>query len=204
MKTAVLILAMVFYSLPAFAHKISAFVDVEGDTVSVFSYFSDGTPAKHAKVDVYDEKTGKLILSGKTDKKGEFHFTVKKPSNYKIVVEAELGHRAVAEVKEGEFGGGPESTGEIEKTETVQPGKEHKQEAISNITEEELRKIIRKEVEAQLKPIHQELLNLKIALSKITFKDIFSGLGWILGIFGAAALVYARKEKGKQDGFTKK
>ena len=170
MKKVTVILAVIFFSLPAFAHKISAFLDVEGNKVTVISYFNDGTPIKNGKVEVYDEKTGKLILTGRTNDEGEFSFSVKKPSDYKVVVVAELGHKATAEVKASEFSGGDA---------------------------EELRKILREELRAQLKPIHQRLLNIEMNLSKVSFTDIFAGIGWILGIFGAAALVYSRKQNGK-------
>ena len=170
MKKLIIILIAILFSVPALAHKISAFLDVEGNKVTVISYFNDGTPVKNGKVEVYDEKTGKLILTGRTNNEGEFSFSVKKPSDYKVVVVAELGHKATAEVKASEFSGGDA---------------------------EELRKILREELRAQLKPIHQRLLNIEMNLSKVSFTDIFAGIGWILGIFGAAALVYSRKQNGK-------
>ena len=180
MKKVTVILAVIFFSLPAFAHKISAFLDVEGNKVTVISYFNDGTPIKNGKVEVYDEKTGKLILTGRTNDEGEFSFSVKKPSDYKVVVVAELGHKATAEVKASEFS-----------------GNQSVQVTDSTVNTEELRKILREELRAQLKPIHQRLLNIEMNLSKVSFTDIFAGIGWILGIFGAAALVYSRKQNGK-------
>ncbi|WP_163327942.1 carboxypeptidase-like regulatory domain-containing protein [Desulfurobacterium thermolithotrophum] len=200
MKKIALIIAVVLFSLPAFAHKISAFVDVEGNKVSVMSYFNDGTPVKNGKVEVYDEKTNKLILTGKTNSEGEFSFTVKKPSDYKVVVVAELGHKTTAEIKQSEFGGISEvaennGNENIEKKETSQEISQKTENPTINT--EELKKIIREELNNQLKPIHQKLLDIDMELSKVSFKDIFAGIGWILGIFGAAALVYSRKQNGK-------
>ena len=100
---------IILWSSLAWAHKISAFLDTEGNKVTVFAYFNDGTPVKKGKVEVYDH-TGKLILTGKTNSEGEFVFTVPRPDNYKVVVIAELGHRAVAElIKEDLSGGGEQS-----------------------------------------------------------------------------------------------
>ena len=200
MKKVTVILAVIFFSLPAFAHKISAFVDVEGNRVTVISYFNDGTPVKNGKAEVYDEETGKLILTGRTNNKGEFSFSVKKPSDYKVVVVAELGHKATAEVKASEFGKNSENIEDTEKSETSQETLQKAQSVQvtdSTINTEELRKIIREELKAQLKPIRQRLLNIEINLSKVSFNDIFAGIGWILGIFGAAALVYSREKNGK-------
>ncbi len=196
-----LVLFCIFYcSSIAFAHKISAFLDVEGNKVTVYSYFNDGTPVKRGKVEVYDS-TGKLILTGKTNSEGEFVFTVPKPDNYKIVVIAELGHRAVAELKKEDLSGGGEETAEKSEEATVvkeEKKVEKKENEVSNIvaasiSEDKLKQIIREELKRELKPIHQELLGIKEELSSVSFKDVFSGLGWILGIFGGAALVYARK-----------
>ncbi len=181
--------ASVFLSSLAFAHKISAFLDVEGNKVTVYSYFSDGTPVKKGQVEVYDS-TGKLILKGQTDLNGKFVFTVPKPDNYKVVVNAELGHRAVAEVKKEDFTGEEEQIAE----KSEEPGKKQEQlDVAASISENKLKQIVREELKRELKPIHQELLGIKKELSSVSFKDVFSGLGWILGIFGGAALVYARK-----------
>lgn len=200
MKKFTVILAVILFSLPAFAHKVSAFLDVEGNKVTVISYFNDGTPIKNGKVEVYDEKTGKLILTGRTNNEGEFSFSVKKPSDYKVVVVAELGHKATAEVKASEFSENPENVEDTEKSETSQETLQKAQSVQvtgSTINTEELRKILREELKTQLKPIHQKLLNIEMNLSKVSFNDIFAGIGWILGIFGAAALVYSRKQNGK-------
>jgi len=40
------------------------------------------------------DSTGKELLNGKTDTKGEFSFKVPKPDDLKIVLEAGMGHRA--------------------------------------------------------------------------------------------------------------
>jgi len=171
-KFLLIIVLSLSVSSVAFAHKISAFVDVNGNSVSLISYFSDGTPAKNAEVVVYDSK-GNVVLRGKTDKKGEFDFKIGKSGNYKVVVNAELGHRAVA---------------------TFQIGKEEKgQESgtVSNVSE------IRKAIREELQPIRRELLKLEEEESSISYKDVVGGLGWIVGMFGALMFGYCR---GKGNG----
>ncbi len=184
-KLFILILLVLFPSL-SFAHKISAFVDVEGNSVSIESYFSDGTPAKHAEVIVYDSK-GNVILKGKTDKEGKFSFKISKPGTYRAVVNAELGHRTETTFHVGEVSKGSQvkKSNKLERKESTKRIKEN------SINTEELRKIIREE----LHPIHVELLKLEEEESSISYKDIFGGLGWIVGIFGAFMFGYCYRRK---------
>ncbi len=195
-KTVLLILlsALAIFASPkkAFAHKISAFADVQDNKVSVLSYFSDGSPVRYGKVSVYDEKTGKLILSGNTTKDGQFSFKVPKPSNYKIVVNAELGHRAVVEVKKDEFSTTASAAPEESSEQGFEQQQEQGQSQASQISNKQLQKIVREAVRQELKPIHAELMQIEIAMSKPSLKDVIGGLGWIFGIFGVAALIYSR------------
>jgi nickel transport protein len=64
-------------NLPAFAHKVTIFAWVDGDTVFTESKFSGGKKAINAQVLVFD-RDGKQLLEGKTDSKGEFSFKVPK------------------------------------------------------------------------------------------------------------------------------
>ncbi len=231
-KQFIYLLVFIFLLIPltCFAHKISAFVDVEGNKITVYSYFNDGTPIKHGEVDVYNEDTNRLVLKGKTNEQGEFTFTVPAKANYKIVVTAELGHRAVAYVKEDEITierktssapvSGKEKSGSKESLKTTgkatkkvsnqsQASSEapQKQEittslktiAYSGISKAELEKVVRKvvkeELKAELKPLRMELLSIEEAMSKPSLRDIIGGLGWVLGIFGAAGLILSRRNK---------
>jgi nickel transport protein len=180
------LIAFLFLLLPlsAFAHKISAFVDFEGDKVTVMSYFSDGAPVKGGKVEVYDKKTGELLLTGKTDENGEFSFKLEKPTDLKVVVTGELGHKAVSEVEQTA-------------TETKSMVAEEKTGEVQKVDSELLRKILREEIERQLKPIRVELFEIRKGIEGTSFKDIFAGFGWILGIFGAVALVLSRRKDEK-------
>ena len=173
-------LLLFFLSAQSFAHKISAFVDVEDGNVSIVSYFSDGTPAKNAKVTVYDA-TGRVVLTGKTNREGEFDFNLKKPGSYRAVVLAELGHRATVDFTVG-------STGVERGAEKQKPAS--REESIKQrrapADEETIRQVLREE----LRPIHRELLKLEERENSISYKDVIGGLGWIAGIFGAFMFGY--------------
>jgi nickel transport protein len=191
-KLVIFFLVILLSSVNALAHKISAFLDIEGNKVSLYSYFNNGNPVKNGKVEVYDEKTGKLVLTGKTDENGEFSFEIPKVSDYKVVVVAELGHKTVAKIKASDFSGSFQENNE-ETEEMTSKSEAQTQDiqhiATTNLTKEEIRKIVKEE----LKPIHQKLLDIEVKISEVSFKDIFGGLGWILGIFGAYSLALSRK-----------
>ncbi|MEO2068925.1 MAG: carboxypeptidase-like regulatory domain-containing protein [Desulfurobacteriaceae bacterium] len=198
MRKMVMAFLIIFFSLSsvsAFAHKISAFVDVEGNKVNLYSYFNSGEPVKNGKVEVYDEKTGKLILTGKTDENGEFSFELPKVSNYKVIVVAELGHKTVAEIKASDFSGSSKESNE-ETEEMTSKNEAQIQDtqhiAAANLSKEEIRKIVKEE----LKPIHQKLLDIEMKISEVSLKDIFGGLGWILGIFGAYLAISRKRNEG--------
>ncbi len=180
-RLTVLVFLLLFYlSAQSFAHKISTFVDVEDGNVSIVSYFSDGTPAKNAKITVYDA-TGKVVLTGKTNREGEFDFSLKKPGSYRAVVLAELGHRATVDFAVGGTGieGGAEKQKSVGRKGNVNQNR-------ASADEETIRQVLREE----LCPIHRELLKLEGKENSISYKDVIGGLGWIAGIFGAFMFGY--------------
>jgi nickel transport protein len=75
------------------AHRVNVFAWVEGDTVFVECKYPDGTKVHAGVIRVLDS-SGKELLNGKTNAKGEFSFKVPKPDDLKIVLEAGMGHRA--------------------------------------------------------------------------------------------------------------
>jgi nickel transport protein len=188
-KLFLLFVFLMAFTSSAFAHKISAFVDVEDNTVHLVSYFSDGTPVKHGKVKVLNS-AGKVVLTGTTNDKGEFDFTLKKPGTYTAVVIAELGHRAKAQFTVGEAWSASNTSNSGSSTSAAAPSPTASSKGVA-VSERELRKIIREELD----PIHKELMKIEEQNAKISFKDVVGGLGWIMGIFGAAALALSYRRK---------
>jgi len=88
-----LIILVILFDMPAFAHKVSIFAWVEGDTVYTQSKFSKGKRVKNSSVIVFDSDGNKL-LEGKTDDKGEFSFKIPKQTALKVVLKASMGHMA--------------------------------------------------------------------------------------------------------------
>ncbi|WP_457679727.1 DUF1416 domain-containing protein [Thermovibrio sp.] len=188
-RLAYLFALLIAFTLPALAHKISAFVDVDDGQVNLVSYFSDGTPVKNGEVKVYDQ-SGKLVLEGKTNQNGEFDFKLK-PGEYKAVVIAELGHRTQVSFSVGGEKGAPTK-------ESKESGKKREvktAELKTPTSEKELRRVIRQELE----PIRRELLKIEEKQSSISLSDVVGGLGWIVGIFGAYAFGLSRRRGDREN-----
>ncbi len=203
-----------------FAHKINAFYDIEDGKIIISSYFSDGKPTKNAKVKIIDESNGKVVIKGKTNEKGEFICKLLPPSNYKVIVEGELGHRAVTEIlKEDILDSLEENISENQnnlsnmnkfnitkiKSNMSNNSKENvysKSFNINIITNNQnviLQKLSKleedlKKVKLQNKYIKRKFLELEENLSKPNLINILGGIGWILGIFGGIALVACKRK----------
>ena len=76
----------------AYAHKVTVFAWVEGDTVHTESKFSGGRRARQATIEVYDDQD-KRLLTGQTDDNGQFSFKIPEDSALRIVLHAGMGHQ---------------------------------------------------------------------------------------------------------------
>ncbi len=171
-----------------YAHKITTFAYVEDGIVHTETYFSGGTKAKHAKVEVYDAKTGKLLLTGKTDKQGEFDFKPPLITDLKIVVDAEMGHRAIALVKASDLkegGVGEEVSSKPGPSPSFQTSTSAAPAQISN---DVLRQIVREEVKKEVAPLLKQIVEIKEDLSRPSLTTVVGGIGYIFGIFGLWAI----------------
>ncbi len=168
----------------AHAHKITTFVYIDSTgVVHTETYFSDGTKAKNAKVRVYDNSTGKLLLQGTTNNKGIYNFKVPKITDLKIVVDAELGHRSVTIIKKKRLSG-------LSQPPTTSP-KLSKTPPLQNTYSA---KAIDKALDKKLKPIYTMLIDIQQKLSKPTMAEVVGGIGYIVGIFGLVAFILSRRK----------
>ena len=101
-----LLFALVFlllWTAPCLAHKVNLFAYVEGETVYVESYFPDGRAVANGKIEVFDaDKT--LLLEGRTDSEGLFHFLIPKYDSLSIVLDASMGHKTTYQINRQELG----------------------------------------------------------------------------------------------------
>jgi nickel transport protein len=199
----IVICVLCFPFKPAHAHGVNVFAWVEGDTVYVESKFSGGKKVKAGKIIVTDSQDAEL-LKGTTNDQGEFSFKIPKKTALKIVLLAGAGHRAewVIPVSEIDLPDKKELPLE-EKTaknefpastkSKIKPNAAENMQPLSGLTEKELQAVVEEAVEKKLKPVMKILAESQ--LRGPTVKDIFSGIGYIIGLVGIVAYMHSRKKK---------
>ena len=187
----------------ALAHRMNVFAWVDGDTVHVESKFAGGKKVKAGKIVVMDSQ-GNEILSGITDDQGEFSFTIPMRTGLKIVLIAGQGHRAEWTIPASEMEGLPLGTDVTGTTETTMQSQ--KQTIASELSAEvkpvsstpvlklqDVEAVIETVLDRKLKPVTKMLA--EAHHEGPTVRDIFGGIGYILGLVGIAAYVHRRKKK---------
>ena len=164
------------------AHRVLLTAYVEGDTVFVESGFSDGTLCRDATIEVFDP-SGKKLLEGKTNEKGEFSFKPPQKTDLRLVLDAGMGHRAEYTVPAGEL---PEIAGETRKP-------EGSSDAVALIDLKEIESIVDRVIQKRLHPLIQLVAKSQLKTG-FSATEIFGGIGYILGLAGIA--MYFRYRKG--------
>jgi nickel transport protein len=187
----------------AYAHRVNVFAWVEADTVYVESKFPSGKKVKAGRILVMDSQ-GKELLSGLTNDEGEFSFKVPKRTDLRIVLIAGQGHQAEWTVRASEIANltsktasetGAEKAIPSESTKSVSKPSEETSTTAPQLTDKskELEAVIETVLDRKLKPITRMLADIR--QQGPTVRDIFAGIGYILGLVGIAAYVQSRKKK---------
>lgn len=185
----------VIFTGTANAHKFIVTAWVEGDTVYLESGFGDGSPAKNAKVFVYDDKNNELLAS-RTNELGEYSFKVPKKISMRILVDAAMGHQS-------------EVTIPVEDLEDVSPGAgeasaEQEAESVTRkqaqpmmtggFTAGDIQLAIEKALDKKLRPVIKKLV--KSEAHGPSINDILGGMGYIFGLVGVGTYFNYRRKKG--------
>lgn len=202
------VLSVILFSGPAWAHKVTIFAWVEGDTVHTQSKFSGGKPAKNSTVVVYDDE-GNQLLEGKTDDKGAFSFQVPQKTALTVALKASMGHLAEWKISAEEIAGEPPDVGsgaESRPSEAVsvlsdRPLPEGQRGgdrtvivAGPGLSREEAKALMDEALDKKLAPIFRILA--ESVDRGPTMGDIVGGLGYIVGLMGVA-LYATNRGRGK-------
>lgn len=160
-------LTIFLMAMGAQAHKLNILALADGNTLSVNSYFVDGTPCMNCSFKITDH-AGVVFAEGKLAKDGTFSKTGNLPDKLDVVVDAGLGHRAEQEVDVK----GSSDSDSIDDTSSAQ-----------SADNGEIRKIVRQELNRQTVEIMAA-----IDKSHSNADKIIAGIGYLLGIFGLMAL----------------
>jgi len=187
----------------AFAHRVSIFAWVDGDTIYVESEFSGGRKVNSGKIAVIDPQ-GVELLSGLTNAAGEFSFKIPQRTDLKIVLNAGQGHRGEWTIHAAEMADLPFGTASGAGSEKAAPSEQKNAVSKTSAADEtaapgavmspkDLEAVIESVLDQKLKPITRMLADLQQQGPSI--KDIFAGIGYIFGLVGIAAYVQSRKKK---------
>jgi len=181
-----LILALLIGS-NALAHKVNVFAYAEDGMVHTESYFSDGRKVMDSTVEVFDAQNNKLLLTGRTDKNGEFSFKIPQATGLRIVLTASMGHKNEYFLSEDEVRDaiGIAKVPEKSPPERVETEKmEEFPEAVTQVYGERLEALMEQVVEKKTAPIMKKLLKIEEQMQKPSLQDIIGGLGYIVGLMG--------------------
>lgn len=184
LKIAVICLtASLFLASPARTHRINLFCWTEKGQISCEASFSGDNPVQGGKIEVR-QKTGTILVSGKTDKQGAFSFSAPQEDHgdLKVAVDAGMGHKSTWTIEADEYleRGEPEA-----KNSKKSPREEGgSTDRASNTDKQDLRAMIQDVLNKELAPVKKELAGLR--QSRTTLQDIISGIGYILGLMGIA------------------
>ncbi|MBU4344847.1 MAG: hypothetical protein L6247_05575 [Desulfobacteraceae bacterium] len=192
-----LILPIIFHTAPAFAHKVTIFAWVEGDTIYTQSKFSKGRKAKGSLVTVFDMEGNKL-LEGTTDEKGECSFKIPKKTGLKVVLKASMGHMAEWKIPVDEIVAAQASQNKTPESgvisDTTSPSNRTPISGSTSLQREEIRRLIDESLDQKLGPIISMLADSQDQDPGIS--EVMGGIGYIFGLIGVA-LYFANRRKTK-------
>ncbi len=197
-----LALAMIFFSSPSnsFAHRVSIFAWVDGNTVHTESKFSGSKMVKGGAIKVFDMENN-LLLEGTTDDNGVFSFEIPERVPLRIELQAGAGHGNEWLISADEIGASePGSAVEAESAALAPaPGIPDDKTALEpRMSKEEMEEMVERAVEKavdqKLKPVMKILSDMSD--SGPTMSDIIGGIGYIIGLVGIGAYFGSRRKTG--------
>ncbi len=177
---AVLAFVLVLAAPPALAHKVIAAAYPAGDGIEGEVGFSNGDMAADTPVQVFDE-TGALMGEARTDADGFFVYTPTRKVTHVFKADLGAGHVATFTLDAADVPA-PTKTG----AEAASTG-----DAISARGSADLEALIARAVRDEMRPLRRELTAFK---EKNDLQTVLGGIGYILGLFGLAFFLMARRQ----------
>ncbi len=180
--------------VPALAHKLYVFAQVEGNSIQGRAYFPGDVPAQESVV-IARDPSGRELGRTTTDNEGKFTFPAREHVDYCLTAETPDGHRATYTVRAAELPDnlpGSASTtasgAEVVSQETNHSG----MPATSAGKENE-------PVGGQLSELRKQIQELRRQIyesdQRLRFRDFLGGIGFILGLAGVAFYMKARGKR---------
>ena len=185
----------------AMAHRANIFAWEDGGNIRVECSFSGGKPTMNAPITVTDVASGEELAKFKTDGEGMGAFPIPDKAranrlDLRLELMAGEGHRGEWVITADEYLGAAPDTASTEAAPEPQAAQSAAAPASTTaataaVDEAALKRIVDDALAKRLAPINRHLASLADPAPGI--RDIVGGIGWILGLFGIAALVRSRK-----------
>lgn len=196
----------------ALAHKVSVFAYVDGPNLVIDAFYSKSNKVNHGKITVQDAATGEDYLHATTDENGALTIPVPTKAiiakaDLRILLVAGEGHQNDVLVKASEYAGltAPKHSASpaakpLAKAETKpSPTSARPADAqaiapqmAAHIDEAALTRIVEQAVDNRMAPVKRLLL--ESAKQGPGLTEIIGGIGYIVGLFGVAAFLAARRK----------
>lgn len=180
---------------PAYAHKVSLFAWVEGDTIHTESKFSGGKMVKAGRIEVFNSR-GELLLTGTTDDQGAYSFPIPERDDLKVVLTAGSGHGNYWIVPAAEMDAlpvqdrdRPEKPPAVSRQAPPEGSTEHPPASSPCVDMQNVEATVARILEAKLAPLRARLADPAWGL-----RDVLGGIGYILGLMGLAAYLHYRRQ----------
>lgn len=185
-----LLAATLMVSLPsaARAHRLNIFASTDGAMIKGTVYFQGMTPARAARVAVFDPK-GALVTEMQTDEGGRFAFGAGRRVDHRIVVDLEDGHRAAFVVPAAELPPAlpaGSAASEALTTATAAAAAEPMPKAAPAAIEA----MVDAAVARHIGPLREQIAAYE---DRIRWHDVLGGIGYIVGMSGLACYFLARR-----------
>ncbi len=192
----------------ALAHRFIMAAWIEGQEICVASAFSDGSAAYDATIEIFAVGGAEPLVVGKTDENGQYSCVIPKNTALRIRGDAGMGHQGEKIIGKEEVAAAfvtrsPELAVKAENVtvSSLQGGMPSSQTAsgaaMLAMDPEELSRIVEAAVEKKLRPVVRQLATAEQHRG-IDIRDIFSGLGYILGLVGLGTYLGYRQRKNRR------
>lgn len=172
------VFALMLITTETFAHGLYLFANLQQDHIDGRAYYADQTPASHERVFLYD-KEGNSLQKTVTNENGAFRFNIDKPQNFKVVVQAEEGHRAETQITIIEK---PKITPLEQQLQQAIEGKfQYSNHSSSECKTEMLEKNLVTVLQQEMQILREQLNHYE---NKVRWHDVLGGLGYIFGLAG--------------------
>lgn len=170
----------------ALAHKLKVFATAEGRTIEGYVYFPGGGRGRNLQV-LFLGPDGARLGETVADADGRFRYEAADAMDHRVVVDSGDGHRGEYVVSAAELGGAPPA-GAGAAPATIAAGEIP--DTPAGADDAALEQLVDRAVARHVRPLREQL---EAYEEKVRLHDVLGGLGWILGLFGLAAWLHARR-----------